>query len=166
LGDEGEKYLIGFGPLGVVYNVEKDYVVISDRNLLENNGEGGNETFKTELGRWKAPEILSKNQSKETEKSLVFTIGMMCFTLIMGENPFQENSTEIATQRIVMSETPDLERLERKKCRYVKIMKECWCYEPLERMNLMELKMKGMDDYYEDVNNDEDDGRDEEGYGN
>jgi hypothetical protein len=122
LGEEREKYLVGFGALGVVQNVEKDYVVICDRNLLENPGEEGNERFNERLGRWKAPEILSREEEKEGEKSVVFTMGMMCFTLIMGEEPFKEDCDEVANWKILMGERPDLKELEEKKCGFVPIM--------------------------------------------
>jgi hypothetical protein len=135
LGEEGSKWLIGFGPIGIVKNGD-DYFVVCEEGLMEKSGE---------KGRWKAPEILNKEEEKETEKSCVFTMGMTIYTIIGKKKPFDEDNEEVAIGKIMIGERPDLRELEEKECRFVSIMKECWDCCGEERLCLIELRDKVID---------------------
>jgi hypothetical protein len=76
---------------------------------LENGGFiGEKERFKSELGRWKSPEIMTGEESRETDKSCVFTIGMMIYTIIMKKKPFHKENDEITMEKIMIGERPNL----------------------------------------------------------
>jgi serine/threonine protein kinase len=119
MGEYGSKWLTGFGPMGIVKSGDENYVIVCDSGLLE-NGE-----CKIECRRWKAPEILKKEECQETEKSCVFTMGMMIYTMLMKRKPFHKENDEIAARKIMMGERPDLSSLEKKKCGFASIMRDC-----------------------------------------
>jgi hypothetical protein len=151
---DGEKWLIGFGPGGIVKNCEKNYVIVYSRSLILR--ENGRETFKPELGRWKSPEILSKQEEIETEKSLVFTLGMSVYSIIYQERTFDEDNDEVAMGKIVMGDRPDLQELEERQSGMVNVMRDCYWQEPAERMGLVELRMRVGDvNYGEELDDDE-----------
>jgi hypothetical protein len=151
---DGAKWLIGFGPGGIVKNCEKNYVIVYSISLILR--ENGRETFKPELGRWKAPEILSKQEENETEKSLVFTLGMSVYSIIYEERTFDEDNDEVAMGKIVMGDRPDLHELEERKSGMVDVMRDCYWQEPSERIGLVELRDRvGGVNYGEELDDDE-----------
>jgi hypothetical protein len=146
--EERWRWLIGFGPIGIVKNVENEFVIVYHEGLIER--ENGRERFKTEIERWKSNEILSREEKRETEKSLVFTISSILYSILMEERIFDEDCDEVANGKIMMGEREDLKELEEKKCRFVSTMRECWNSDPFQRMNLIELRNRIGDEGYDD----------------
>jgi hypothetical protein len=142
LGEEGRKWLIGFGPMGIVRCGDDEYVVIYSPNLVN---ELNKRKCKAELGRWKAPEILKEEESKETEQSCVFTLGMTVYTLFSGKKPFCEDNEEVAVGKIITGERPDLSEYEEKMSEFISIIEWCWNEDAGERLNLEELRDKVID---------------------
>jgi hypothetical protein len=135
--EERWRWLIGFGPIGIVMNVENEFVVVYHEGLISRGN--GREKFKIELGRWKSNEIVSREIEIETEKSLVFTISSILYSILMEKRIFDEDCDEVANGKITIGEREDLKELEEKKCRFVGIMRQCWCSDPWETVNLIEL---------------------------
>jgi hypothetical protein len=158
--EERWRWLIGFGPMGIVKNVENEFVIVYHEGLIER--ENGKERFKPEIGRWKSNEILSRDEEKETEKSLVFTISSILYSVLMEKKIFDSDCDKVANGKIVMGEREDLKELEAKKSMFVSIMKECWSSDPSSRMNLIELRNRIGDAGCNDDFDGEEDG---EGYG-
>jgi hypothetical protein len=141
MGEYGFEWLIGFGPIGIVKCGDENYVIVYHNGLLENGGIiGEKERFKSELGRWKSPEILKGEVSRETEKSCVFTMGMIIYTILMRKKPFHKENDESAMGKIISGERPDLSSSEKKKRGFVSIVRDCWCDDWDERLLLMELR--------------------------
>jgi hypothetical protein len=150
--EERERWLIGFGPIGIVKNVENEFVIVYHEGLIER--ENGRERFKTEIGRWKSNEILSREEENETEKSLLFTISSILYSILLERRIFDEDCDEVANGKIAIGEREDLKELEEKQCRFVEIMRDCWSSDSFCRPNLIELLNKivgvGNDDDFDD----------------
>jgi hypothetical protein len=136
--EERRRWLVGFGPLGIVKNVENEFVIVYHEGLIER--ENGRERCKPEIGRWKSNEILSREVETETEKSLVFTISSILYSILTEKRIFDEDCDEVANGKIIMGERENLKELEEKKSYFVSIMRDCWCSDPGERINLMLLR--------------------------
>jgi hypothetical protein len=140
MGEEGEKFLIGFSPLGVVRAPDEILIIVYHKFLVEKEeSRGGKEKFAFELGRWKSPEIIKRIEEKENEKSCVFTIGMMCHTVIMRLYPYDEDTDEIAMGRVVVGERPCVGEMEEKECVVLPLIKRCWSDSPGDRPKLKEV---------------------------
>eukprot|EP00770_Monocercomonoides_exilis_P013178 MONOS_13123.1-p1 / transcript=MONOS_13123.1 / gene=MONOS_13123 / organism=Monocercomonoides_exilis_PA203 / gene_product=unspecified product / transcript_product=unspecified product / location=Mono_scaffold00780:25487-27469(+) / protein_length=660 / sequence_SO=supercontig / SO=protein_coding / is_pseudo=false len=68
--------------------------------------EDEDDDFKKECLRWKAPELMMKSKMGATEKSVVFSIGMILWECLTLEVPFGEYEAEVAGQKIVNGERP------------------------------------------------------------
>eukprot|EP00770_Monocercomonoides_exilis_P002972 MONOS_2954.1-p1 / transcript=MONOS_2954.1 / gene=MONOS_2954 / organism=Monocercomonoides_exilis_PA203 / gene_product=unspecified product / transcript_product=unspecified product / location=Mono_scaffold00065:166-1224(+) / protein_length=352 / sequence_SO=supercontig / SO=protein_coding / is_pseudo=false len=68
--------------------------------------EDEDDNFKKECLRWKAPELLINKKMGATEKSVVFSIGMMLWECLTLEIPFGEYEAEAAGQKILNGERP------------------------------------------------------------
>jgi hypothetical protein len=136
--EERRRWLVGFGPVGIVKNVENEFVVVYHEGLTER--ENGRERFKTEIGRWKSNEILSREEENETEKSLVFTISSILYSILTEKRIFDEDCDEVANGKITIGEREDLKELEEKKSYFVSIMRDCWSSDPFCRPNLIDLR--------------------------
>ncbi|KAH7832543.1 uncharacterized protein MONOS_5436 [Monocercomonoides exilis] len=67
--------------------------------------------FKKECLRWKAPELLMNKKMGATKESVAFSIGMMLWECLTLEIPFGEYEAEVAGQKIVNGERPNIERI-------------------------------------------------------
>jgi hypothetical protein len=82
--------------MGIVKCGKENYVIVYHSGLLEHGGViGEEERFTSELGRWKSPEILKKEESRETEGSCIFTMGMMIYTILMKKKPFYKDNDDV-----------------------------------------------------------------------
>ncbi|KAH7825663.1 putative Protein tyrosine and serine/threonine kinase [Monocercomonoides exilis] len=88
--------------------------------------------------RWKAPELMMKSKMGATEKSVVFSIGMMLWECLTLEIPFGEYEGEVAGQKIVDGEKPDKRGIEESGLKNV--MDACLSSEASKRPTLAELK--------------------------
>ncbi|KAH7832601.1 uncharacterized protein MONOS_5031 [Monocercomonoides exilis] len=70
------------------------------------------ELFKKECLRWKAPELLINKNMGAKKKSVSFSIGMMLWECLTLEIPFGEYEGEVAGQKIVNGERPDMSEIE------------------------------------------------------
>jgi hypothetical protein len=134
-------------------NVENEFVVVYHEGLIER--ENGRERLKPEIGRWKSNEILSREVDNETEKSLVFTISSILYSILMEKRIFDEDCDSVANGKIIMGEREDLTELEEKKGCFVEIMRDSWCHNPYERINLIGLLNRIVDVAYDDANVDD-----------
>eukprot|EP00770_Monocercomonoides_exilis_P003537 MONOS_3518.1-p1 / transcript=MONOS_3518.1 / gene=MONOS_3518 / organism=Monocercomonoides_exilis_PA203 / gene_product=unspecified product / transcript_product=unspecified product / location=Mono_scaffold00083:78558-85916(+) / protein_length=2452 / sequence_SO=supercontig / SO=protein_coding / is_pseudo=false len=66
---------------------------------------------KNECLRWKAPELLMNKKMKATQKSVVFSIGMMLWECLTLQIPFGEYDAETAGDKIANGERPDVQRM-------------------------------------------------------
>jgi hypothetical protein len=140
MGQDGERFLIGLSPHGVVRAPDDVLLVVFHKFLVEKDEEReGQVKFAMELGRWKAPEIIKRTEEKENMKSLVFTIGMMCHTLIMRFVPYDEDNDEVAMGRIMVGERPCVGEMEQKGCAVLPLIKRCWSDSPVDRPTLREM---------------------------
>jgi hypothetical protein len=143
MGEKGEKYLIGLSPSGVVLCPDGLFVIVYHIHLVQSGmRKGAPRICALELRQWKAPEIIKGDEKKETEKSCVFTIGMICYSLVVFNRPFGSDSDEIAIGRLVMGEKPNVCEMEEKKCPFLPLIKECWCDSADDRPTLNEVKRK------------------------
>ncbi|KAH7824604.1 putative Protein tyrosine and serine/threonine kinase [Monocercomonoides exilis] len=88
--------------------------------------------------RWKAPELLINKKMGATKESVVFSIGMMLWECLTLEIPFGEYEAEVAGQKIVNGERPNIDRI----CSssFASVAKECWSRAPGDRPSLESLK--------------------------
>ncbi|KAH7831248.1 putative Protein tyrosine and serine/threonine kinase [Monocercomonoides exilis] len=91
-----------------------------------------------ECMRWKAPELLINKKMGATKESVVFSIGIMLWECLTLEIPFGEYEAEVAGQKIVNGERPNIDRI----CSssFASLAKECWSRAPGDRPSLESLK--------------------------
>jgi hypothetical protein len=94
------------------------------------------ERFTCEVGRWKAPEILSGEEEKETNASCAFTLGMVAHTMILQQKPFPNDSHEVAMEKIQKEGRPFIIELEKQNCPLLDLMIDSWYQSPTERIEL------------------------------
>jgi hypothetical protein len=139
MGEDGEIYLTGLSPMGIVKAPDKVFVVVHHPLLFENGDETGK--FSVEIGRWKAPEILNGDEEKETEKSCVYTIGSVVHTMLTQKRPFEEEEDdELVKRKILEGDRANVSELEEKKCPLLDLIVGCWFPDPADRPNLVGLK--------------------------
>ncbi|KAH7832613.1 uncharacterized protein MONOS_11537 [Monocercomonoides exilis] len=68
--------------------------------------------IRKECLRWKAPELLINKNIGAKKKSVAFSIGMMLWECLTLEIPFGEYEGEVAGQKIVNGERPDMSEIE------------------------------------------------------
>ncbi|KAH7830780.1 uncharacterized protein MONOS_3567 [Monocercomonoides exilis] len=96
------------------------------------------DSFKKECLRWMAPELLINKKMGATKESVAFSIGMMLWECLTLKIPFGEYEAEVAGQKIVNGERPNLEAVE---CAsWSELVKCCWAGQPSERKTLGEVK--------------------------
>ncbi|KAH7826452.1 uncharacterized protein MONOS_17372 [Monocercomonoides exilis] len=67
--------------------------------------------LRKECLRWKAPELLMSKKMGATKESVVFSIGIMLWECLTLEIPFGEYAAEVAGQKIVNGEKPDVSKV-------------------------------------------------------
>jgi hypothetical protein len=110
--------------------------------LMGQKEEGKKETFGIEVSLWKGPEQIEKREEDESEKSIVFTLGMICYGIVSEKFPYDSDTLEIALGKKVDGERPDLSDVEKEGCSLCSVMERCWNEDPSERPGLCELKKK------------------------
>jgi hypothetical protein len=115
---------MGFGPVVIVNSGDDNYVGVYHSGLMETGVVGEKERVRSELGRWKAPEILKEEEFIETEKSGVFTMGMMICTILIRKKLFHKDTDEIALEKITKGERPDMSGLGKRKCEFILILRK------------------------------------------
>ncbi|KAH7828114.1 uncharacterized protein MONOS_5057 [Monocercomonoides exilis] len=68
------------------------------------------EDLRKECLRWKAPELLINKKTGATKASVSFSIGVMLWECLSLEIPFCDYEAEVAGQKIVNGERPELEK--------------------------------------------------------
>ncbi|KAH7821337.1 uncharacterized protein MONOS_8731 [Monocercomonoides exilis] len=79
-----------------------------DSDSLPSSAFEDDEYNRKECLRWKAPELLMNKKMGATKESVVFSIGMMLWECLTLEIPFGEYEGEVAGQKIVNGERPDI----------------------------------------------------------
>ncbi|KAH7821356.1 uncharacterized protein MONOS_14776 [Monocercomonoides exilis] len=82
-----------------------------DDDSLPSSAFDDESLFKKECLRWKAPELLMNKKMGATKESVAFSIGMMLWECLTLEIPFGEYEGEVAGQKIVNGERPELEKV-------------------------------------------------------
>jgi hypothetical protein len=137
LGKDGEKYLIGLSPAGLVRAPDKVIVVISHPFLVdEGEGKGGKDRCTFSMLLYKSPEMIKEEIEKETDTSVGYTIGMVGYSLLVKAKPFHSNSDEIGIRRIVKGERPSVKVLEMRKCPLVVLITDSWKQSAEDRPSL------------------------------
>ncbi|KAH7816441.1 uncharacterized protein MONOS_18217 [Monocercomonoides exilis] len=83
-----------------------------DSDSLPSSAFEDEDDFKKECLRWKAPELLMNKKLGATKESVAFSIGMMLWECLTLEIPFGEYEAEVAGQKIVNGERPNLGKVE------------------------------------------------------
>ncbi|KAH7823988.1 uncharacterized protein MONOS_5196 [Monocercomonoides exilis] len=79
-----------------------------DEDSLPSSAFENDDDNRKECLRWKAPELLINKKMGATKESVSFSIGMMLWECLTLQIPFGEYEAEIAGQKIVNGERPDM----------------------------------------------------------
>ncbi|KAH7823050.1 uncharacterized protein MONOS_1339 [Monocercomonoides exilis] len=109
-----------------------------DEDSLPSSAFEEDDVFKKECLRWKAPELQMNKKMGATKESVVFSIGMMLWECLTLQIPFGEFEAEVAGQKIVNGERPDLERVGGSK--WKEAVKACVSSRASDRPTLMNVK--------------------------
>ncbi|KAH7826404.1 uncharacterized protein MONOS_4219fu4220 [Monocercomonoides exilis] len=82
-----------------------------DDDSLPSSAFEDEDDFRKECLRWKAPELLVNKMMGATKESVAFSIGMMVWECLTLQIPFGEYGAEVAGQKIVNGEKPDVRRV-------------------------------------------------------
>ncbi|KAH7832778.1 uncharacterized protein MONOS_6932 [Monocercomonoides exilis] len=88
--------------------------------------------------RWKAPELMMNKKMGATKESVAFSIGMMLWECLTLEIPFDEYEGEVAGQKIVNHERPNMSAV--KESNFFEIIRACLSAQPEDRLSLAGLK--------------------------
>ncbi|KAH7832625.1 uncharacterized protein MONOS_13806 [Monocercomonoides exilis] len=88
--------------------------------------------------RWKAPELQMNKKMGATKESVAFSIGMMLWECLTLEIPFDEYEGEVAGQKIVNHERPNISAV--KESNFFEIIRACLSAQPEDRLSLAGLK--------------------------
>ncbi|KAH7832738.1 uncharacterized protein MONOS_11954 [Monocercomonoides exilis] len=88
--------------------------------------------------RWKAPELQMNKKMGATKESVAFSIGMMLWECLTLEIPFDEYEGEVAGQKIVNHERPNMSAV--KESNFFEIIQACLSSQPEDRLSLAGLK--------------------------
>ncbi|KAH7832665.1 uncharacterized protein MONOS_3988 [Monocercomonoides exilis] len=94
--------------------------------------------IRKECLRWKAPELQMNKKMGATKESVVFSIGMMLWECLTLEIPFDEYEGEVAGQKIVNHERPNMSAV--KESNFFEIIRACLSAQPEDRLSLAGLK--------------------------
>ncbi|KAH7829679.1 uncharacterized protein MONOS_4100 [Monocercomonoides exilis] len=109
-----------------------------DDSLPSSAFEDEDDNFKKECLRWKAPELLMNKKREATKESVAFSIGMMLWECLTLHVPFGEYEAEIAGQKIVDGERPNIGVVE---CEWGReFVKKCVLGDLTERPTLTDVK--------------------------
>ncbi|KAH7825765.1 uncharacterized protein MONOS_9733 [Monocercomonoides exilis] len=91
-----------------------------------------------ECMRWKAPELLMSKKMGATKESVAFSIGMMLWECLTLQIPFGEYEAEVAGQKILNGERPNIEILSSSS--FVGVIQSCVSEDVSKRLKLTVLK--------------------------
>ncbi|KAH7816929.1 uncharacterized protein MONOS_4951 [Monocercomonoides exilis] len=94
--------------------------------------------IRKECLRWKAPELMMNKKMGATKESVVFSIGMMLWECLALEIPFGEYEAEVAGQKILNGERPNLHWIANS-C-LAELVKSCVTQLPADRPSLINTK--------------------------
>ncbi|KAH7830269.1 uncharacterized protein MONOS_11790 [Monocercomonoides exilis] len=109
-----------------------------DDDSLPSSAFEDEDSFKKECLRWKAPELLMNKKMGATKKSVAFSIGMMLWECLTLQIPFGEYPAEVAGQKIVNGERPDMTVITESSLK--EIVKKCMLKDEESRPMLAHLK--------------------------
>ncbi|KAH7815086.1 uncharacterized protein MONOS_14032 [Monocercomonoides exilis] len=109
-----------------------------DDDSLPSSAFEDEDDFKKECLRWKAPELLINKKMMATKEAVSFSIGMMLWECLTLQIPFGEYEAEVAGQKIVKGERPDMSSVE--EGNEEKTIKACLSHNPSGRPSLVNLK--------------------------
>ncbi|KAH7826847.1 uncharacterized protein MONOS_17342 [Monocercomonoides exilis] len=109
-----------------------------DEDSLPSSAFEDEDSFKKECLRWKAPELQINKKMGVTKKSVVFSIGMMLWECLTLQIPFGDYEAEVAGQKIVNGELPNIGVVE---CEWGReFVKKCVLGDLTERPTLTDVK--------------------------
>ncbi|KAH7830388.1 uncharacterized protein MONOS_9521 [Monocercomonoides exilis] len=109
-----------------------------DDDSLPSSAFEDEDSFKKECLRWKAPELLMNKKMGATKESVSFSIGMMLWECLTLQIPFGEYPAEVAGQKIVNGERPDMSVITGSSLK--EIVKKCMLNDEESRPMLAHLK--------------------------
>ncbi|KAH7818780.1 uncharacterized protein MONOS_13426 [Monocercomonoides exilis] len=109
-----------------------------DSDSLPSSAFEDEDDFKKECLRWKAPELLMNKKLGATKESVAFSIGMMLWECLTLEIPFGEYEAEVAGQKIVNGERPNLGKVEGSRLK--SMAKQCLSSNVGDRLSLANMK--------------------------
>jgi hypothetical protein len=146
IGEEGEDYLSGLSPFSIVISSSStsSFILVRESEVVGSRVYGGGiDAFRMKMSRWKSPERLNGQITKENEKSIVYTLSMIVFTIMDLTIPFEDIlSDELTVGKVTMGERPSLDHLINCHCDLVDLIVNSWSGIPYERMGLYDLRMK------------------------
>ncbi|KAH7831872.1 uncharacterized protein MONOS_1259 [Monocercomonoides exilis] len=109
-----------------------------DEDSLPSSAFEDDDYYKKECLRWKAPELLINKKMEATKESVSFSIGMMLWECLTLQIPFGDYEAEVAGQKIVNGERPDIEMIGESNLR--ECSKECIAVSTEARPTLTSIK--------------------------
>ncbi|KAH7819191.1 uncharacterized protein MONOS_3217 [Monocercomonoides exilis] len=109
-----------------------------DEDSLPSSAFEDEDGFKKECLRWKAPELLANKKMGATEKTVSFSIGMMLWECLTLKVPFGEYEAEVAGQKIVNGEMPEMGETGSENL--MELGTRCLCVQWEERPSLRSVK--------------------------
>ncbi|KAH7821031.1 uncharacterized protein MONOS_11273 [Monocercomonoides exilis] len=100
--------------------------------------EDDDDENRKECLRWKAPELMMNKKMRATKESVSFSIGMMLWECLTLEIPFDEYEGDIAGQKIVSHERPNISAV--MESNFFEIIRACLSAQPEDRPSLASLK--------------------------
>ncbi|KAH7825731.1 uncharacterized protein MONOS_13060 [Monocercomonoides exilis] len=109
-----------------------------DRDSLLSLAFEDEDEFQKECLRWKAPELQINMKMGATKESVAFSIGMMLWECLTLNIPFGEFEAEVAGQKIVNGERPNMEMSNSSSL--VEVIQSCVSEDVSKRLKLTDLK--------------------------
>ncbi|KAH7824145.1 uncharacterized protein MONOS_3192 [Monocercomonoides exilis] len=109
-----------------------------DSDSLPSSAFEDEDDYKKECMRWKAPELQMSKKMGATKESVAFSIGMMLWECLTLEIPFGEYEAEVAGQKIVNGEIPDLRKV--LESSYVEVLHHAYSPQKGNRPTLIAMK--------------------------
>jgi hypothetical protein len=94
----------------------------------------------SEYLRYSSPEVLKGEIVGATEKSVVFSLGMIMYGILNQQFPFDGESCHIAGGLILVGDRPGMEKVRENHGGWVELVEDCWNASAEERPNCHELE--------------------------
>jgi hypothetical protein len=134
-GMDGLRFLC---PENILLSVSGTIVIsVADLSGIENHRIG---LLNLEYIRYSSPEMISGETSESSEKTVVFSLGMIMYSILNQDIPFSGMSEEMSGKMIVSGERPSMERIISNHEKWVEMIENCWKQKEKERPGFVEVE--------------------------